>query len=267
MLVLSLFPGADLLGMAFEREGFCVVQGPDILLGGDIKDFHALPSKFDGVIGGPPCQLFSQAYALSKGKGKAVNLIPEFERVVREAAPKWWLMENVPGAPIPNLSDTKWNEILNAWDFGSKQNRKRRFSSNLFLCPVKKAHVGEPLPTVMATEYKAAKVQETEKSLVRRKGLARKLGRRPTIQEVNIAMGLPPNFTTPLLTVKHQYIVRGNGVPIEMGRAIARAIKEAVKELDNTTALNITGEYIRITDKVMPEYWLQQVRKDRGIEE
>ncbi len=32
-LVLSLFPGADLFGEAFEREGFCVVRGPELILG------------------------------------------------------------------------------------------------------------------------------------------------------------------------------------------------------------------------------------------
>lgn len=40
-LVLSLFPGADLFGMAFEAEGFCVVTGPDVMFGRDIRDFHA----------------------------------------------------------------------------------------------------------------------------------------------------------------------------------------------------------------------------------
>jgi DNA (cytosine-5)-methyltransferase 1 len=55
-LVLSLFPGIGLLDMAFEQEGFCVVRGPDLLWGGDVKRFHPPAGKFDGVIGGPPCQ-------------------------------------------------------------------------------------------------------------------------------------------------------------------------------------------------------------------
>ena len=38
-LVLSIFPGIDLLGRAFENEGFCVVRGPDLLWGGDIKNY------------------------------------------------------------------------------------------------------------------------------------------------------------------------------------------------------------------------------------
>lgn len=55
-LVLSLFPGIGLLDMAFCEEGFCVVRGPDLLWGGDIRKFHPPAGRFDGVIGGPPCQ-------------------------------------------------------------------------------------------------------------------------------------------------------------------------------------------------------------------
>ena len=44
-----LFPGIGLLDMAFEKEGFCVVRGPDLLWGGDIRSFHPPAGKFDGV--------------------------------------------------------------------------------------------------------------------------------------------------------------------------------------------------------------------------
>jgi len=30
-LVLSIFPGIDILGKGFEEEGYCVVRGPDRL--------------------------------------------------------------------------------------------------------------------------------------------------------------------------------------------------------------------------------------------
>jgi hypothetical protein len=108
LLVLSLFPGADLLGMGFELEGFCVVRGPDVLLGGDVRGWHVPAGKFDGVIGGPPCKQFSQAIASRGGAHAATqdNLIPEYERLVREAAPRlFWVMENVPEAPCPELPD------------------------------------------------------------------------------------------------------------------------------------------------------------------
>lgn len=47
MLVLSLFPGIGLLDMAFELEGNCVVRGPDVLWGGDIRTFHPSQSWRD----------------------------------------------------------------------------------------------------------------------------------------------------------------------------------------------------------------------------
>ena len=58
-LILSLFPGAGLLDRGFEQAGFCVVRGPDTLLGQRIEDFHVPEGHFVGVIGGPPCQDFS----------------------------------------------------------------------------------------------------------------------------------------------------------------------------------------------------------------
>ena len=60
-LVLSTFPGIDLLGHAFKLEGFCVVQGGDVIFGGDIRDEHYPAGKFNGVIGGPPCKWWSSA--------------------------------------------------------------------------------------------------------------------------------------------------------------------------------------------------------------
>ena len=107
MLVLSLFPGIGLLDMAFEQEGFTIVRGPDVLWGGDIRRFHPPAGVFDGVIGGPPCQTFSRLAIMTRFNGhepKFGNLIPEFERCVQEAQPRWFLMENVRDAPLPLVS-------------------------------------------------------------------------------------------------------------------------------------------------------------------
>lgn len=60
-LVLSLFPGVGLLDRAFTAAGFCVVQGPDLITGGDIRNFRGIMRSVDGVIAGPPCQGFSVA--------------------------------------------------------------------------------------------------------------------------------------------------------------------------------------------------------------
>lgn len=139
-LVLSLFPGLDLLGTAFEQEGFCTVAGPDVVWGRDVRTFHPPVGKFDGVIGGPPCQTFSTLANLVRAKGlepRFGNLIPEFVRCVEEAAPEWFLMENVPGVPeedwpVPKGYDVHSFVLCNSWldsgdGFGEEQMRKRRF--------------------------------------------------------------------------------------------------------------------------------------------
>lgn len=131
-LVLSVFPGIDLLGRAFEEEGYCVVRGPDLIWGGEVRAFHPPAGVFEGVIGGPPCQAFSVLRHLIRHNGhepRFGNLIPEFERVVAEAAPAWFLMENVPDAPIPRVEGyiTKPQMVRDKW-VGGVQPRPRRFS-------------------------------------------------------------------------------------------------------------------------------------------
>jgi DNA (cytosine-5)-methyltransferase 1 len=140
-LVLSLFPGIGLLDMAFEQEGFCVVRGPDVLWGGDIRRFHPPAGAFDGVIGGPPCQAFSRLAIMVRHNGyepKFGNLIPEFERCVAEAQPRWFLMENVPAAPTPVVLgyDIGHYRLNNRWfididGLGAEQNRLRAISWGL----------------------------------------------------------------------------------------------------------------------------------------
>lgn len=121
-LVLSLFPGADLLGRAFEALGWCVVRGPDILWGGDISTFHVPPGVFDVVIGGPPCQVHSRA---ARNGTSAVDKIPEYRRVVAEAKPKVAVMENVTdaSADMPGWHRT----VVRDWDCGGLTNRTRAF--------------------------------------------------------------------------------------------------------------------------------------------
>src|SRR5512137_1735616 len=132
MLILSLFLGIGLLDMAFEDEGFCVVRGPDQLWGGDIKTFHPPSGKFDGIIGGPPCQCFSRLRYLVEANGniiKSENLIPEFERIIDEAQPTWFLMENVRDAPLPKIEGYQIHAfLLDNRQCGGEQSRLRRIS-------------------------------------------------------------------------------------------------------------------------------------------
>src|SRR4051812_29288867 len=124
-LVLSLFPGAGLLDKGFELAGYCVVRGPDTLLGGDIRTFRIPPRWLTGIIGGPPCQDFSRA-RLAPPTGYGEAMLREYARLVMEGQPLWWLLENVPGVPdvhVPGYVTQRFN--LFASEFGCLQKRNR----------------------------------------------------------------------------------------------------------------------------------------------
>ena len=122
LLILELFPGAGLFGRAFEALGAMVVRGNDILYGSDVRTMRGVRGKFDGIIGGAPCQFASRAAI--KGT-KAVNLIPEFVRLVEECEPGWAVLENVREAR-PYAPD--WDYVfLRDWDCGGLTHRRRGF--------------------------------------------------------------------------------------------------------------------------------------------
>lgn len=244
-LVLSLFPGIGLLDLAFEEAGYCVVRGPDPLWGGDVRKFHVPAGRFDGVIGGPPCQPFSQLVHMVRANGfepKHENLIPEYERIVAEAAPAWFVMEEVRGAPLPNVPGYAVHEqMVNARHVGSTQNRERRISfgthdgRKLYL----ETEVFEPLEWDFAVTGDA-----------RRRPVAMLAGGKPKGNESGgrtsslnrgggsldfetmcELQGLPRDFLSESpFTVSGKRQMIGNGVPLPMGRAIAKAVLAAFNE-------------------------------------
>ena len=257
MLVLSLFPGIGLLDMAFELEGATVVRGPDVLWGGDIRDFHPPAAKFDGIIGGPPCQAFSKLAGIVRARGrepKFGNLIPEFERCVSEAEPPWFLMENVPAAPIPAIDGYDvYTYMLNnrqcADDAGlpATQNRLRRFSWGwrgkdrppllidvvLFESQTfEHAALGGSHGSSLGNRgWDGGSKATREAKRLRANGMkaigydCRSSNDFATLRR---KQGLPDTFDLPPFTVSAKCKAIGNGVPLPMGRAIARAIMEAV---------------------------------------
>lgn len=296
-LVLSLMPGIDLLGLAFQEEGYCVVRGGDPIFGGDVRKEHYPAGKFEGIICGPPCQMFSPLSRLVRAAGRQPrfgNLIPEFTRCVDEARPAWFLMENVPQAPEPApagygvkafLLD---NSALDGGDgFGLEQRRTRRFSFGLL-------GVVEPpsllrwidlatffLPDASGSDRLAVtagglgpnsrdarcrRVQTVTSAPVDNSAEARRRVRRSpviagheqpdglTAREKRMAavtssdggpsvrmgrykladalrlQGLPEDFLDNApFTAEGKLKAVANGVPIPMGRVIARAIKEAIQ--------------------------------------
>jgi DNA (cytosine-5)-methyltransferase 1 len=251
-LVLSLFPGIGLLDMAFEEAGFCVVRGPDLLWGGDIHRFSPPAGKFDGIIGGPPCQAFSRLRHMVEANGfqTAKNLIPEYERIVSEARPQWFVMENVPDAPKPVIGGygVRDQQVRDVW-CGGLTERIRRFSFGI--------NLGDPrnhdLPkfqietlalhgfgegTVVAGHGLAPGQRDRARQAVVCDGRAVPVKRggsgkdKATATEFVMALsemyalqGLPTDFLDEApFTVHGKRKAVGNGVPLPMGRAVAKAV-------------------------------------------
>lgn len=254
MLVLSLFPGIGLMDMAFEQEGFCVVRGPDLLWGGDIHRFHPPAGRFDGIIGGPPCQRFSVLANIVKAvhgeQALAPDLTPEYERCVAEAQPAWFLMENVPRAPEPVVPGYIARScLLNARLFGSSQNRERRFSfgsrtgielSAKSIARSIRAIAGTWEPAVCSG---AREVPIAINGSGRRKrfydrttsghGPLRSLGDMLRLQGVDPHMLDAMPFT---MTAKRCIVA--NGVPLPLGCAVARAVLEAIQNMNSHVRSN-----------------------------
>ena len=222
-LLLSLFPGIDILGRAFEAEGFCVVRGPDLITGGDIRDFAGVVGRFDGVIGGPPCQGFSSANRYRNDPNhrsvkNSIEMLREFLRVVSNCKPTWFLMENVPSVPDVELKGYKVQRIpLSDKECGGCQVRMRHFqfghSEGLVIRPKRKLEsvnlrrktgpVKAPVTTKPTSKW------TTFSDQCRRQGLD------------------PDSVKLPGLSKEAKFRAVGNGVPMTIGRSIAKAVTAA----------------------------------------
>lgn len=122
----SLFSGIGGIDIAAEWAGFKTVgqceisdyptkilekHWPNVPRWRNIKDVTAESfykrtgsRTVDIISGGPPCTPFSVA-GKQKGKGDGRYLWPEMCRIIREFAPHWVLVENVPGI-LPIAGDT-----------------------------------------------------------------------------------------------------------------------------------------------------------------
>lgn len=249
-LVLSIFPGIGLLDMAFEEEGFTVVRGPDVLWGGDVRRFHPPAGKFDGIIGGPPCQSFSKLAFLQKHAGREPrfgNMIPEFERCVVEAQPRWFVMENVEDAPVPNVDEYYIthqlvdNRSCDAGEgIGAEQRRVRRITfgrqngvSYAMRLVIERAALEAPLTMFPVTARHSGRMSWQAKApgtVTASDGGKSVRMNRYKLPEACRLQGLPEDFLDHApFTAQAKLQAVANGVPLPMGRAIARAVKQAIR--------------------------------------
>ena len=163
MKVISLFSGCGGLDLGFEKAGFDIpvaneydstifetfkVNHPKThLIEGDIRQISKediapyISGEVDGIIGGPPCQSWSEAGALRGIEDVRGQLFFDYIRILKEFKPKFFLAENVSGM-LANRHNEAVKNILklfddagydvsltlaNAKDYGVAEERKRVF--------------------------------------------------------------------------------------------------------------------------------------------
>ena len=164
MNIVSLFSGCGGLDLGFEKAGFniCIANEYDssiwqtyeenhsatYLIKEDIRNINKEDiynklscNEIDGIIGGPPCQSWSEAGSLKGINDSRGQLFFDYIRLLKEIQPKFFLAENVSGM-LANRHSEAVNYILelfeqsgydvtlslvNAKDYGVAEERKRVF--------------------------------------------------------------------------------------------------------------------------------------------
>ena len=157
MSVVSFFAGAGGLDLGFENLGFNVewacefdkniwetyrFNHPNTYLETrSITEVQPedLPENVMGIIGGPPCQSWSLAGSMKGINDPRGRLFYDYLRLLNAKQPQFFVAENVPGMLSPTHKEeflkiidkfkdygyTVTYKLLNAWDFGAAQDRKR----------------------------------------------------------------------------------------------------------------------------------------------
>jgi len=229
-LVLSLFPGIDLLSKPFEQRGFCVVRGPDVLFGSDIRDFHVPPGSFAGVIGGSPCQEFS-ALNRNEPTGYGEAMLAEFARVVIEAQPDWWLLENVARVPDLRIDGYSWQRfpLDLAWFTDCGRLRHFQFGSKhgVLLNPPLSIRAGDVLPAALASDDRS-------------------------FAQLLYLQGLPADFDLPSFTVEGKKRAVGNGVPLALGSILAQLVDRDIYGVTLPAGISVTAPGAKSVTQLEP---------------
>lgn len=175
--IISLFAGAGGMDIGFEKAGFRTVWANEYdksiapsyqkyfastaFDGRSIRDIPDadIPEKIVGVIGGPPCQSWSEAGARRGIDDPRGELFFEYLRVIQRAQPSFFVAENVHGLiHARNLASfqkiiklfekegyvVSW-KLLKASDYGVAQDRERVFIVGYHKSLGKKFVFPEPL--------------------------------------------------------------------------------------------------------------------------
>lgn len=230
--VLSLFSGCGGLDLGFEKAGFSTVWANEF----DKTIWATFETNFpktvldrrsiteisvdeipncDGMIGGPPCQSWSEA-----GAGRGINdkrgkLFFDYIRILRAKRPKFFLVENVSGILsnkhiaafngfLQSFSDAGYNvcwKLVNANDYNVPEDRER----------------------VIIVGYR----KDLKKFFEFPKPCDKKLNLRDAIGDLTKAVpALEKNRANPNLSISNNEYMVGNWSPIFMSRNRVRSWNE-----------------------------------------
>lgn len=150
MKVISLFSGCGGLDLGFIQAGFDIVFANEfdktiwetyeknhtcLLNHSDIRDISAkdIPDA-DGIIGGPPCQSWSEAGARRGFCDPRGQLFLDYIRVLQEKRPKFFLCENVPGILFAKNKDAL-NLFLQSFDEAGYEVSINKFNAKNYGVP------------------------------------------------------------------------------------------------------------------------------------
>jgi len=91
-----------------------------IMVGKDIGvENYAAPENVHGVIANPVCTEFSFAkYLYDQDEEKGMFLVRECQRIIKEANPEWWIIENPATGKLKNyIGEPQFK--YHPWQFGS----------------------------------------------------------------------------------------------------------------------------------------------------
>ncbi len=246
-LVLSLFPGVGSLDEGFRRAGFCVVSAGDVAWSSlfDLRNFRPPRGRFDGVIGGDPCQAHSVLANLVRAKGLDPvfpDMTSDFGRVIEEARPRWFLRENAPGATdlqVAGYTSTSFlldHSTMDSGDgTGHVQPRRRRFWFGAWGSQVPELRRFLDFALLVPPKEDQQTVTADPRTVPVAIGGSRKrkaTTSEPTrnrLEEMIELQGLPAGlFDHTDLTMAGKRKMIGNAVPLPMAESLAGAVRRAM---------------------------------------
>lgn len=208
MNLISLFSGAGGFDLGFQMVGFKIIIANEIdskicptfranfpevhLIEGDIRKLSPadFPDDIDGIIGGPPCQSWSEAGSLKGINDARGQLFYDYIRILKDKQPLFFVAENVSGMMAARNAEAVKNFLALFDEAG----------------------------------YEMIYVSRDKQ--IFRPGYEH-LYRRLSVRECARIQSFPDHFRFIYHDVSDGYKMVGNAVPPRLGRAIALSIKDA----------------------------------------